>query len=384
MLEQTQTPEAPSSMRSREVRVASSLVFYFDRNAFVAHNFLTGRTCPITVTAQWILSNSQEWINEDAVIHGLPGVDPSVLALEISQLVESTMLMVSGSVVEAANSEYEHKWLWGPIPGLYHFGIKDTQYGDPDEATSWLVVHANYAPPIPLLRDNSMCSSVVPLGRPPLNDGVLHYMKRRRSYRGFARTALSSAALSRCLFAGFGVTAFATTGVVGHDDIPLKFAPSAGGRNPFDGFVVVRNVEGVSPGAYHYCGVQGTLGLVSSHVAHTYGELLAGQPWFDNAAAVVFLVANFERTMWKYPHHSAYRVVLLEAGHIAQNILLAATDFELASAPTSAIADTLVETTFRLDRTLHGALYAVGLGVAGPEPSQADIPRISFIRETAA
>src|SRR5262249_36781366 len=89
-------------------------------------------------------------------------------------------------------------------------------------------------------------------------------------------------------------------------------------------------------------------------------------------AAVVFLCAVFERSMYKYPHPTGYRVVLMEAGHIAQNLLLAATAHDLAAAPTCAISDRAVEELLGLDRVGQAALHAVALGARAAQPSPAD------------
>ena len=58
---------------------------------------------------------------------------------------------------------------------------------------------------------------------------------------------------------------------------------------------------------------------------------------------IIFLVAYLERTMWKYSDSNAYRVVLIEAGHIGQNIMLAATQAGLSACPTAALAHSAIK-----------------------------------------
>jgi len=152
--------------------------------------------------------------------------------------------------------------------------------------------------------------------------------------------------------------------------------PSGGARNPFEGFVVARSVDGLDEGVYHYGGLDNSLGLLREPPVPPIGEILGDQPWFDNAGALVFMVANFDRTAYKYPHPLSYRVVLLEAGHIAQNMLLAATANRLAAAPTAAITDGIVEPLLGLDPMRQAALYVVALGVSSGTPSDMDLPEI--------
>jgi nitroreductase len=65
----------------------------------------------------------------------------------------------------------------------------------------------------------------------------------------------------------------------------------------------------------------------------------------------------------------AYRVVLIEAGHIGQNMVLAATACGLASVTTSALADSILEPMLKLTSITQAAVYAVILGVADPTNS---------------
>jgi SagB-type dehydrogenase family enzyme len=83
-------------------------------------------------------------------------------------------------------------------------------------------------------------------------------------------------------------------------------------------------------------------------------------------------VANFERTMWKYPNPTAYRVLLIEAGHIAQNICLAASDHHLTTTPTAAICDTHAHELLRLDWIKHSMVLALLVGKARPDAMEVE------------
>jgi SagB-type dehydrogenase family enzyme len=132
-------------------------------------------------------------------------------------------------------------------------------------------------------------------------------------------------------------------------------------------------VAGLSGGVYHYSAAEHSLGRSSTELVPSPAELLGGQEWFSGAAAIILLVANFARTAWKYRHPTGLRVVLIEAGHIAQNILLAATDQNFACAPTSAINDALAESLLGLDPLAQAAIYAVAIGTRSDTPTIADV-----------
>ena len=93
------------------------------------------------------------------------------------------------------------------------------------------------------------------------------------------------------------------------------------------------NVEGLAPGFYHYSAYDHDLGLIETDRMPKLSELVGGQDWADEMPCLILLCATLGRTMWKYDDPNAYRVVLIEAGHIGQNIMLAATRNGLVGMP---------------------------------------------------
>jgi len=75
------------------------------------------------------------------------------------------------------------------------------------------------------------------------------------------------------------------------------------------------------------------------------------------------MTAVFPRTMWKYDFPRAYRVVLLDAGHLCQTFCLVATWLGLAPFCTAALKDTLIEGDLGIDGIRESVLYIAGLGV---------------------
>ncbi len=88
----------------------------------------------------------------------------------------------------------------------------------------------------------------------------------------------------------------------------------------------------------------------------------AGQPYFSGAAALFIMTAVFARTMWKYGRARAYRVVLLEAGHLCQTFCLTATRLGLAPFCTAALKDSLIENDLGIDGITESVLYVAGVG----------------------
>ena len=140
--------------------------------------------------------------------------------------------------------------------------------------------------------------------------------------------------LSECLYAGFGVIGFVETETC---LLPLKILPQEG-TEPIRSFRMgtqrkwrfARNLSLFEFGPF--------IGKTGNDITPLPMDLFKGQDWTENMPAVIFLVAELRRTSWKYNDSNAYRVVLIEAGHIAQNMMLACANNNLTTCPTAALS----------------------------------------------
>lgn len=348
------------------LRRSRALVVTFANATPVAHNFITRQSGWCPGPSFDLLCRANQWEAIGCLASAWPTLDPGLVSQWINYLVERSFLVVEGTDAAALDAEYERSWQWGEVAGFYHFALKDAPYMTAPQAAQWMEHRGRTAPAVPLYTTNSAYGHVIQLDSPDLQRGPLPAMAARRSVRTFLREPIPLAALRDCLFAGFGFTGFLDTGIVGSRELPLKMTPSGGGRNPYEAYVYVRRVEGVPAGIYHYSAAEHSLGLLDDAPSIAPADLLIGQHWADDCGAVVLLVANFDRTMWKYPNATAYRVVLLEAGHIAQNVALAAAAHGLNSTPTAAFSDTLAHRLLRLAWITQSLVYAILIGKGDP------------------
>jgi SagB-type dehydrogenase family enzyme len=184
---------------------------------------------------------------------------------------------------------------------------------------------------------------------------IVEALKRRKSTRSFSRKPLSIDALSFLLWASTGVQRAER----GYD---FRTAPSAGALYPIETYLVVNNVEGLERALYHY-----------SVEAHALEELKVGdfavsiaqaaleQKMCVNAPVVLVWTAVFERAKWKYAQR-AYRYVYLEAGHVAQNLALAATGVGLGSCQIGAFFDDEVNEMLSVDGAEESVVYLSVVG----------------------
>jgi putative peptide maturation dehydrogenase len=151
-----------------------------------------------------------------------------------------------------------------------------------------------------------------------------------------------------------------------------KNSPSGGSLHPIEAFLLVRRVEGLAPGLYHYHCLEHALepmrSLPDDEAARAAYELVAGQAWFAKAPVLVLMAARFDRNYWKYRNHAkAWKVIQLDAGHLSQNLYLSATELGYGAYITGAINDRCAERLFELDGMRTGAVAVCGFGKRAAE-----------------
>ncbi len=139
---------------------------------------------------------------------------------------------------------------------------------------------------------------------------------------------------------------------------PFRSAPSGGALYPLELYPWVRSVDGLAPGLYHYDPYEhelDDLGPVDLEPAFVQQDLVG------SAAAGILISAVFFRSVFKYGERG-YRFVLLEAGHVAQNALLACGGRGLAAVPVGGYFDRDVDRALGLDGLHESVVYALLLG----------------------
>lgn len=197
----------------------------------------------------------------------------------------------------------------------------------------------------------------VALDPPLLEDGpsLWEVMHRRRSERKFAETTLSRSDLSLLLWAAQGVTAT-------HGRHAFRTAPSAGALYPVETYIVIHTVEGIEPGVYHYDVRAHALDQLKTGNFRTAVAQAALDQEIAYHANVVFVwTAVFQRSKWKYGER-AYRYIYLDAGHIAQNVALAAVGLGLGSCQIAALYDNEVNALLDVDGKTESTIYMTVVG----------------------
>lgn len=174
-------------------------------------------------------------------------------------------------------------------------------------------------------------------------------LQRRKSIRAFSVQPLSKVDLAFLLWASTGIQRI-------EHGYEFRTAPSAGALYPIETYIAANNVEDIEKGVYHYDIKDHSLeeirtGNFGGDLAHAALD----QKMCANASVVFIWTAVFRRAKWKYAQR-ALRYIYLDAGHIAQNLALAATSIACGSCEVGAFFDDEINSIVGIDGTKESTI----------------------------
>jgi SagB-type dehydrogenase family enzyme len=193
-------------------------------------------------------------------------------------------------------------------------------------AVACLFLLALAAPPGSTVTPPTGSETIVHLPSPDTEGGppLAEVLAARRSVRSFAKTALSPEQIGQLCWAAQGITDPA------HG---FRTAPSAGALYPVTIYIVQ------SDGVFEYLPREHVLRRTADADRRRRLESAAlGQSSIGDAPVCLVVTVDVSRTARKYGSR-AERYCLIEAGHVAQNVLLQATALELGGVPVGAFDD---------------------------------------------
>ena len=177
---------------------------------------------------------------------------------------------------------------------------------------------------------------------PEATMGFAEVLRRRKSIRAFSNQPLSLDDLGFLLWASTGIQRV-------EQGYEFRTAPSAGALYPIETYIAANNIEDMDSGIYHY--------NIKNHLLEeiktgNFGDAIAhaalDQQICATASAVFIWTAIFERSKWKYKQR-AYRYIYLDAGHIAENLALAAASITCGSCQIGAFFDDEINSIVDVD-----------------------------------
>ena len=271
-----------------------------------------------------------------------------------------------------AAADYHHASRWGGIDAAGE--VEDAGLHNAEG------LRRAYGVPPPMLHergDGAAITALPPVSRSAYDD----LLDARASCRNFdAGRMLPLASLAQVLERAFGERGR----VRGADefDVLKRTSPSGGALHPTECYLVARRVDGLAPGLYHYLPARHALQALPMDAARILADAgkhpaaqgktaldylawiaVGGQQYFAEAHALCVLAPRFYRNFWKYRRHpKAYRVCILDVGHLSQTLLLSATEAGLGSFVTAAINEVDIERAFGLEPWSESPLAVCGIG----------------------
>jgi SagB-type dehydrogenase family enzyme len=344
-----------------KLRSARCQLAYWDAGRMRIVNYLTRTTFAADPAALELIRYFVKPRSARGALKAFKTYSRQSVGQAIVELIDTELLLVSGSPESKRDLQLARAWkTW--LPGAaFHFLTKDAPFIGGLRTTEQRFA-AVAKTPMPAQFKRIGGAPVIYLPNPrPNKDSFFDTLHARRTHREFSGAAVALRQVALLLKLTWGVQGYRHSEVFG--PLPIKTSPSGGARHSIEVHLMALHVDGLRPGLYHYRSDDHRLERMSPQAdPHMARDFCADQPWVADAAAIFIMTSVFARDMWKYQHARAYRVVLLDAGHLGQTFCLTATRMGLAPFCSAALKDTLIEDKLQLDGITESPLYVVGVG----------------------
>lgn len=216
--------------------------------------------------------------------------------------------------------------------------------------------------PQPPLVKAPMTESRIPLSLDfselPMKNDLISLIRDRRSARVYTEENMSLLQLSFLLWATQGIKK-----IRGKSYATIRTVPCGGARHEFETYLLVRKVEGLEPGAYHYLPMEHALEFLHpvENMEQVISDTLCGQSWANKANVVFYWSMVAYRAEWRYGIYT-HRVALIDAGHLGQNLYLSCTGLGLGTCGLGSFRHEDCCRVFGLDGEEEYPVYAAPVG----------------------
>ncbi|MDP8200740.1 MAG: SagB/ThcOx family dehydrogenase [Candidatus Tenebribacter burtonii] len=193
------------------------------------------------------------------------------------------------------------------------------------------------------------------------NDNLILNIEHRKSHRQYIEKPLSLGELSFLLWASQGVKSVYERNNKSY--ATFRTVPSAGSRHPFETYLLINNVDGLKRGLYRYLAIEHKLMFIHELENQNEGIIDAtlGQKFTGKAAVVFIWSCVAYRGEWRY-NIAAHKAMLLDAGHVCQNLYLACEGINAGTCAIAAYDQEKVDTIIDVDGKNEFSVYLAPVG----------------------
>lgn len=187
-------------------------------------------------------------------------------------------------------------------------------------------------------------------------------IESRRSIRTYVREPISLAELSFLLWCTQGVKSVEGTYAT------YRTVPSAGARHAFETYILANDVEGLERGLYRYLALSHRIQQINTDptIAIEISDACFSQDFILRSGAVFLWTAVPYRMTWRYGERG-YRDIHLDAGHVCQNLYLAAETVGCGVCAIAAFDDDIMASILGIDGSGQILIYLATVGKTGSE-----------------
>jgi SagB-type dehydrogenase family enzyme len=194
----------------------------------------------------------------------------------------------------------------------------------------------------------------------PVDGPLGKVLETRASRHDYSQEPISLRELATLLHYSYGVRnrilAYNTKG------FPMRFAPSSGGLQAVEVYVLAHNITGVERGLYHYhAGKPALEALEHGFMRHRLVQGTLLQEWMRNAPLILALTCDLSKVTWKYGLRG-YRVTHVDAGVVAENFHLVSNALGLSSCIVAGYADDEINELLNVDGVTEFSTLLISIG----------------------
>ncbi|MDI9615705.1 SagB/ThcOx family dehydrogenase [Methanothermobacter sp.] len=185
---------------------------------------------------------------------------------------------------------------------------------------------------------------------------IVSCIRNRKSRRSYTDRPLKLEELSFLLWATQGIRMVAGQSA-------FRTVPSAGCRHTFETYLAVFNVEGLEVGLYRY--IPSVHRLLVEYLDDNLSQRVVEASFnqrFTGESAVTFIWTTVPYRMeWRYGL-AAHRVILIDAGHVCQNLYLACEAIGAGTCAVAAYDQEYLDEVLGVDGVDEFAIYMAPVG----------------------
>ena len=195
-----------------------------------------------------------------------------------------------------------------------------------------------------------------------LKNNLFDCLNDRRSIRKYSEESISLEQLSYLLWATQGIEK-----IMGNNTTTLRRVPSGGACHTFETYLMINMVEGLAKGIYRYIPLEHSLIFINTiqNMETKIDQATPKQPFVPNFAsksAVIFAWSCIPyRAEYKFDI-TAHKKILLDAGHLCQNLYIAAESIDCGTCAIGIYDQNLIDQMLNLDGENEFIVYMAAIG----------------------